>query len=284
MLSKLPLYQKEGQIMKMHYMTKILLCLVIFLFPISSGWAYSIVSTPDLLISSGGEGTHTVDPRAIADGYMLQNTTTSPAYSSGNYSATGTGYSQTSSADPGSFQVATAISAEGGINYSSADGVFKWFVLNGGTPGSTVSLTADIAFQAQISVSDPSGNSTAAFTNYLGFLSSTTSTQYEYLIVQNGVVHPLGSTSWGLAGTVATVKYSSEGTYYINEVIRSKSLDVTIGTPFRLALVLNTSTGTNSDPDGIASIDFDPGFYTGYFSDGFAVYNNGNYTSLSSSG
>ena len=149
-----------------------------------------------------------------------------------------------------------------------------------------VSLTTDIAFQAQISVSDPLGNSTAAFTNYLGFISSDTSTQYEYLIVQNGVVHPLGPTSWGLAGTVATVEYSSEGTYYINEVIRSKPFDVTIGTPFRLALALNTTTATNSDLDGNASINFDPGFYTGYFSDGFAIYNatNGTYTSLGGSG
>jgi hypothetical protein len=283
-LAKWSLYQKEGQIMKKHYMIiETLLCLAIFLFSNGSPWAYPVEVPLDFIISSGGQGARTTNPRTIVDGVMLQNVTTytdSPM----SYSATGNGFSQSSNADPGSFQVNTEISAWDGTNYSSVDGVFKWFVLNGGSPGSLVSLIVDIAFQGQISAL-PGTTSTAAFTNYLGFLSSTASTQYEYLIVQNGVVSPQGPPNPSLIGTVPDFYKINPGTYEINEVIRSKVFVVTVGTPFRLALVLNTTTGTNVITGNTASIDFDPGFYTGYFSDGFALYNaDGTYTSLSDSG
>ena len=159
-----------------------------------------------------------------------------------SYSASGTGYTQNSSANPLGFQVNTSIAASLGTNYSTADGVVTWFVVNGGTPGSVVSLTTDINFQGRISAS--SATATAAFTNYLSFVSSTSSTEYDYLIVQNGVVSPQGPISNSLAGTVPNLQYNTPGTYDINEVIRSTTFDVT--TPSLTLLQRHTVGCTNS--------------------------------------
>lgn len=84
-------------------------------------------------------------------------------------------------------------------------------------------------------------------------------------------VNPLGPGNWSLVGTVPTVEYDTPGTYDINEVIRSKVFEVTVGTPFRLALVLNATAATNTFLNNTASVDWDPGFSTLYFPDGFAL-------------
>ena len=250
---------------------KILLCLamLLFLFSFESAWAVQVGGVPDLLISSAGQGPATITPKGTTtDQVLLQNTTTNTD-SPMSYSASGTGFSQNSSANPLGFQVNTSIAASLGTNYSTADGVVTWFVVNGGTPGSVVSLTTDINFQGRISAS--SATATAAFTNYLSFVSSTSSTEYDYLIVQNGVVSPQGPISNSLAGTVPNLQYNTPGTYDINEVIRSTTFDVTVGTPFRLALVLNATVGTNGFTDNTASVDWDPGFSSFFTPGAFAL-------------
>jgi len=257
--------RKEARAM----MRNILLCLAILSFSFQSAWSAPISGTPSLLFSSGGESAHTVTPYgATTDRIILQNVTTNTDTPT-SYSATGAGFSQVSFADPLGFQVNTHIAASLGVNYSSVDGIATWFVLNGNAPGALVSLTADIAFQGKIAAS--SLTSTAAFTNYLSFTPNIASTDYEYLIVQNGMVSPQGPINQSLAGTVPDFLQANPGSYDINEVIRSKAFDVTVGTPFRMALVLNTTAGTNGFAANTASIDFDPGFSSMFFPDGFAL-------------
>jgi hypothetical protein len=223
--------------------------------------------------SGGGEEPHAITAYGTASNRVILGGNSTYTNSPMSYFTSGLGYSQYSNADPLGFQVNTSIAAAidlsgMGTTWSSVDGVGTWFVLSGGSPGDTVGLTVDIAFQGQISVAGDT--STAAFTNYLGFVSSTTSTTYEYVVVQNGVIHPQGSSTPDLTGTVDDFVNNGLGTYEINEVIRSKVFNVTVGTPFRLALVLNTSAGPNHAGDS-ALIDFDPGISSLYFPDGFAL-------------
>ena len=77
-------------------------------------------------------------------------------------------------ADPGNFIVNTYVSSSNVTNpssVSSVDGVGQWFILNGGTPGSSVSVTTDIYFQGHISAPSSQNNTIASFTNYLSFVS-----------------------------------------------------------------------------------------------------------------
>ena len=180
---------------------KILLCLAILLLSFEAAWAFPVSVAPTFYTSSGGESPHTVAPYGTATNRVVLHNVSTNTNSPMSYSNSGFGYTQTSSADPLGFKVDTVIAASQGVNYSSVDGVATWFVLTG--PGTVVSLTADIIFQGQIKVSSLASPSTAtaAFTNYLSFVSSTASTEYDYLIVQNGVVCPQSSTPPTLAGT-----------------------------------------------------------------------------------
>ena len=128
----------------------------------------------------------------------------------------------------------------------------------------------------------------------MSFASSTASTTREYLIVMNGTVNPAltGNPSFSILGTVPNFWTNTPGEYEINYIIRSNPFVVTVGEPYRLGLVLNTNAQNSSTNGSIAYVSFDPGFATsslfptvdGLFSDGFAVYSNGVYSSLSGSG
>jgi hypothetical protein len=262
---------------------KILLCLgclTVLLFTFESAGAYEVGGTPVVLTSSGGEGTHTLDAlKPYTDQVILQNITYNTDTPM-SYSASGTGYSQYSTADPLGFQVTTAIAASLGANWATTDGVATWFTVNGPSPGAPVTLQCAIAFQGQISASGP--NSGAYFTNYLSFVDSPTSNQYHYLIVQNGAVtNPNIPVAESLAGTVPDLFFAAPGTHDINEVIRSKVFTVYSGTPFRLALVLGATVSTNGNMADTASVDWDPGFSTMFSPDGFTL---GDGSPLSSAG
>jgi hypothetical protein len=215
-----------------------------------------------------------------------------------SYSYSDANTSINSFADPANFIVNTAVSSGQPTpsNISSADGVGKWFILSGGTPGSLVSVTTDIYFQGYISAPSVQNNTIASFMNYLSFVSSTDSVTREYPIVMNGYVYPAGQgpPSFSLGGTVPNFVQTTPGEYEVNYIIRSNPFDVTVGEAFRLGLALNTNAQNHSTNGSIAYVSFDPGFATsslfpvvqGLFSDGFAVYNaaNNTYTSLSDSG
>jgi hypothetical protein len=240
---------------------KMLFGLVILLLSFNSAWAYPVSGDPVLMEPQyAGAPDRTATPYGVTNNTVTLQNTTTYTNSPMSYSATGAGTSQVSNADPLGFQVNTQLSAWSGSSLASVDAVGVWFVLNGGTPGAAVSLVADIGFQAQISALGSTG--TASFTNYLSFVSSTSSTERQYLIVQNGVVNPQGSSNQDLAGTVDDFYRATPGTYDLNEVIRSEAFEVLVGTPFRLGLVINTTIASG---DGSASIDFDPGFAGLYF-------------------
>ena len=243
---------------KINMTMKILLLLAILLFSVNSAWAFPVTVDIDFLTSSGGQGPRDVPLKNPQNTVTLSGITTvtnSPMSSS----TSGSGWTQDSYANPLGFQVNNRISAESGIHAASVDGVGTWFVLTG--PGTTANLIADIAFQGLISAS--SGGK-AWFTNYLSFTANSASLISEYPIVQNGSVGSVVGTTT-LAGTVPDFTYLVSGDYQINEIIRSKPFTVTIGTPFRLGLVLNSTL------DGSATVDFDPGFSTLYFGNGFAL-------------
>jgi hypothetical protein len=293
---------KGGQIVKMHYMTrKILFFLTILLFSVGSAWADPMSTSPEFLISSPGQA-----PRVATAYGTAQNSVTlggqptiytdspmSYAFSSG-------GTSINSFADPANFIVNTAVSSGQPTpsNISSADGVGKWFILSGGTPGSQVSVTTDIYFQGHISAPSSQDNTIASFTNYLSFVSSTDSVTREYPIVMNGTVNPdYNGEPFSLGGTVPNFVQTTPGEYEVNYIIRSNPFDVTVGEAFRLGLVLNTNAQNSSTNGSTAYVSFDPGFATsslfpgvqGLFSDGFALASpsgNGNYsyTALGSGG
>ena len=289
--------------MKMYYMTrKILFFLTILLFSVGSAWADPMSTSPEFLISSPGQA-----PRVATAYGTAQNSVTlggqptiytdspmSYAFSSG-------GTSINSFADPANFIVNTAVSSGQPTpsNISSADGVGKWFILSGGTPGSQVSVTTDIYFQGHISAPSSQDNTIASFTNYLSFVSSTDSVTREYPIVMNGYVYPAGQgpPSFSLGGTVPNFVQTTPGEYEVNYIIRSNPFDVTVGEAFRLGLALNTNAQNSSTNGSTAYVSFDPGFATsslfpgvqGLFSDGFALASpsgNGNYsyTALGSGG
>jgi hypothetical protein len=268
--------------MKKRFFITILL-LSFGLMPFGYAWADPFGTPPILIYSGPGQDPRPANAYGIAQNSVTLDTVTTFTNSPMSTSSTGPGISQSSSANPLAFQVNSSVSASAGYgSNATVDAVGTWFAISGGTYGSPVSLIADIAFQGHISASLAG---TATFTNYLSFVSSTNSTIREYPIVQNAVALPTGPPSQTLIGTVPDLIFNSPGINDINEVIRSNPFIVSVGVPFRLGLVLNSTVSYGG------SVSFDPGFATsslypgiGLFPDGFAVYNNGVYTSLSTSG
>ena len=279
-------------------MRKLILCIAIILMSLGYAWADTMSTGPTFLTSIPGQPSSTGSAYGTAQSSVIlgagatqyTNNPTSFSFSDDNTSIN-------SFADPGNFIVNTYVSSSNTTNpssVSSVDGVGRWFILNGGTPGSSVSVTTDIYFQGHISAPSDQDNTIASFTNYLSFVSSTTSTTREYPIVMNGTVNPALTTdpSFGLLGTVPNFWKNIPDEYEINYIIRSNPFVVTVGEPFRLGLVLNTNAQNSSTNGSIAYVSFDPGFATsslfpavnGLFSDGFAVYSSGVYSSLSGSG
>ena len=283
---------------------KLICCSAIILMSVGYAWADSMTTSPQFLISIPGQA-----PRTGGSAYgttqssvVLGNGPTTITNSPTSYSYSDANTSINSFADPGNFIVNTYVSSSNVTSpssVSSVDAVGQWFILTGGTPGSSVSVTTDIYFQGHISAPSLQNNTIASFTNYLSFVSSTTSTTREYPIVINGTVNPALTTapSFGLLGTVQDFWTAIPGEYEINYIIRSNPFDVTVGEAFRLGLVLNTNAQNSSTNGSIAYVSFDPGFATsslflgvqGLFSDGFALASsseNGiySYTALGSGG
>ena len=290
--------------MKMNYTTrKILFFLTIILFSVGSAWADPMITSPTFLTSIPGQIPRTATPYGTAQNSVTLGGATTYTNSPMSYSYSDANTSINSFADPGNFIVNTYVSSSNVTSpssVSSVDAVGQWFILNGATPGSSVSVTTDIYFQGHISAPSLQNNTIASFTNYLSFVSSTTSTTREYPIVMNGTVNPALTTdpSFDLLGTVPNFWRNIPGEYEINYIIRSNPFVVTVGEPFRLGLVLNTNAQNSSTNSSIAYVSFDPGFATSslfpgvpgvtnlLFSDGFAVYNaaDDTYSSLSNSG
>jgi hypothetical protein len=302
-LAKLSLYLKEEQIMKMNYTTrKILFFLTIFLFSIGSAWADPMSTSPVFLTSDPGQAPRVATAYGTAqNSVILGGQPTIYTDSPMSFSASDANTSINSFADPANFIVNTKVSSAnvtGPSVASSADGVGKWFILSGGTPGSLVSVTTDIYFQGHISAPSSQDNTIASFTNYLSFVSSTTSTTREYPIVMNGTVNPdYNGEPFSLVGTVPNFVQTTPGEYEVNYIIRSNPFNVTVGEAFRLGLALNTNAQNSSTNGSIAYVSFDPGFATsslfpgvqGLFSDGFALASSSgdggySYTALGSGG
>jgi hypothetical protein len=293
---------KGGQIVKMHYMTrKILFFLTILLFSVGSAWADPMSTSPEFLISSPGQAPRPATAYGTAQNSVTLGGATTYTNSPMSFSASDANTSINSFADPANFIVNTNVSSANVTNPSianSADGVGKWFILSGGTPGSLVSVTTDIYFQGHISAPSIQDNTIASFTNYLSFVSSTSSLIREYPIVTNGTVNPdYAGEAFSLGGTVPNFVQTTPGEYEVNYIIRSNPFVVTEGQAFRLGLVLNTNAQNSSTNGSIAYVSFDPGFATsslfpvvqGLFSDGFALASpSGNggysYTALGSGG
>jgi len=285
--------------MKMNYTTrKMLFFLTILLFSVGSAWADPMTTPLQFPTSSPGELPRTATAYGTARNSVTLAGTTTYTDSPTSYSYSDANTSINSFADPGNFIVNTYVSSSNVTSpssVSSVDAVGQWFILNGATPGSSVSVTTDIYFQGHISAPSLQNNTIASFTNYLSFVSSTTSTTREYPIVMNGTVNPdYNGEPFSLGGTVPNFVETTPGEYEVNYIIRSNPFDVTVGQAFRLGLVLNTNAQNSSTNGSIAYVSFDPGFATsslfpvvqGLFSDGFAVYNaaDDTYTSLSDSG
>jgi len=285
--------------MKMNYTTRnMLFFLTIFLFSVGSAWADPMSTSPEFLISSPGQAPRPATAYGTAQNSVTLGGVTTLTDSPMSYSYSDANTSINSFADPGNFIVNTYVSSSNVTSpssVSSVDAVGQWFILNGATPGSSVSVTTDIYFQGHISAPSLQNNTIASFTNYLSFVSSTTSTTREYPIVMNGTVNPdYNGEPFSLGGTVPNFVETTPGEYEVNYIIRSNPFDVTVGQAFRLGLVLNTNAQNSSTNGSIAYVSFDPGFATsslfpvvqGLFSDGFALYNaaDDTYTSLSDSG
>ena len=284
--------------MKKLFLITILL-LTLGLLPFGyNAWADTMSTQPTFLISSPGEAPRTATAYGTAQSSVVLGAgPTTITNSPMSYSYSDANTSINSFADPGNFVVNTHVSSANVTNpssVSSVDAVGQWFILNGGTPGSSVSVTTDIYFQGHISAPSIQNNTIASFTNYLSFVSGTSSTTREYAIVLNGTVNTAltSAPSFSLLGTVNDFWTNTPGEYEINYIIRSNPFVVTVGEPFRLGLVLNTNAQNSSTNGSVAYVSFDPGFATsllfpnvvGLFSDGFAVYNSGAYSSLSDSG
>ena len=277
---------------------RLICCVAIIVISAGYAWADTMGTSPTFLTSSLGQAPRTGSAYGTTQSsVVLGNGPTTITNSPTSYSYSDANTSINSFADPGNFIVNTYVSSSNVTSpssVSSVDAVGQWFILNGGTPGSSVSITTDIYFQGHISAPSLQNNTIASFTNYLSFVSSTTSTTREYPIVMNGTVNPALTTnpSFSLLGTVPNFWTNTPGEYEINYIIRSNPFVVTVGEPYRLGLVLNTNAQNSSTNGSIAYISFDPGFATsslfpavnGLFSDGFAVYNSGVYSSLSGSG
>ena len=276
---------------------KLICCIAIIVMSVGYAWADTMSTSPQFVISSPGQAPRAATAYGTAQNSVTLGGATTYTNSPMSFSASDANTSINSFADPANFIVNTNVSSANVTNpssASSADGVGKWFLLSGGTPGSLVSVTTDIYFQGHISAPSVQNNTIASFTNYLSFVSSTSSLTREYPIVMNGTVNP-GYTGqpFGLAGTVSDFVQTIPGEYEVNYIIRSNPFVVTEGQAFRLGLVLNTNAQNSSTDGSIAYVSFDPGFatsslfpgVTGLFSDGFAVpKGNGAYASLGSSG
>ena len=277
--------------------------ITILLMFVGYAWADTMNTQPTFLVSSPGQTPRTAAAYGTAQSsIVLGNGPTTITNSPMSYSYSDANTSINSFADPGNFVVNTYVSSANVTSPSSAssvDAVGQWFILNGGIPGSSVSVTADIYFQGHISAPSIQNNTIASFTNYLSFVSSTGSTTREYPIVMNGTVNPalIANPGFGLLGTVQDFWTNIPGVYEINYIIRSNPFVVTVGEPFRLGLVLNTNAQNSSTNGSVAYVSFDPGFATsllfpnvgGLFTDGFALANdigggNYSYTPLSRNG
>jgi hypothetical protein len=280
-----------------YMMRKLILCIAIVLMSLGYAWADTMSTNPTFLISSPGQVPRPATAYGTAQSSVTLGGTTTITNSPMSYFNSDANTSIDSFADPGNFIVDTYVSSSNVTSpssVSSGDAVSQWFILNGGTPGSSVSITTDTYFQGHISAPSIQNNTIASFTNYLSFVSSTASTTREYPIVMNGTVNPAltANPNFSLLGTVPNFWTNIPGEYEINYIIRSNPFVVTVGDPFRLGLVLNTNAENSSTDGSIAYVSFDPGFATsslfsnipGLFSDGFAVYNGGVYSSLSDSG
>ena len=278
---------------------KLICCSAIMLMSVGYAWADSMTTSPQFLISIPGQAPRAVTAYGTAQNSVTLNGVTTFTDSPMSYAFSNGVTSINSFADPANFIVNTAVSTSAvpntGSSISSTDAVGKWFILSGGTPGSLVSVTTDIYFQGHISAPSSQDNTIASFTNYLSFVSGTSSLIREYPIVINGTVNPdYNGEPFSYGGTVSDFVQTTPGEYEVNYIIRSNPFDVTVGEAFRLGLVLNTNAQNSSTNGSIAYVSFDPGFATSslfpgvqeLFSDGFAVYNaaDDTYSSLSNSG
>ena len=260
-------------------------CCISIIILMSAGYARAdtMSTSPQFLISSPGQAPRPATAYGTARNSVTLAGTTTYTNSPMSFSASDANTSIDSFADPANFIVNTNVSSANGTNpsiASSADGVGEWFILSGGTPGSLVSVTTDIYFQGHISAPSVQNNTIASFTNYLSFVSSTSSLIREYPIVMNGTVNPAyAGEAFSLGGTVSNFVQTTPGEYELNYIIRSNPFVVTEGQAFRLGLVLNTNAQNSSTNGSIAYVSFDPGFATsslfpdvaGLFSDGFAL-------------
>jgi hypothetical protein len=200
-------------------MTRTLICSIsiAILMSVNYATAYTMSTSPQFLVSSPGQAPRTATAYGTAQNSVTLAGTTTYTNSPMSYSASDANTSIDSFADPANFIVNTNVSSANGTNpssASSADGVGKWFVLSGGTPGSLVSVTTDIYFQGHISAPSVQNNTIASFTNYLSFVSSISSLIREYPIVTNGTVNPdYAGEAFGLGGTVPNFVRTTPGEY-----------------------------------------------------------------------
>ena len=256
---------------------------IIILTSVGYARADTMSTSPQFLVSSPGQAPRPATAYGTAQNSVTLAGTTTFTDSPMSFSTSDANTSINSFADPVNFIVNTNVSSANGTNpssASSADGVGQWFILSGGSPGSLVSVTTDIYFQGHISAPSVQNNTIASFTNYLSFVSSTSSLIREYPIVTNGTVNPdYAGEAFSLGGTVPNFVHTIPGEYEVNYIIRSIPFVVTEGQAFRLGLALNTNAQNSSTNGSIAYVSFDPGFATsslfpdvaGLFSDGFAL-------------
>jgi len=260
-------------------------CCISMIILMSAGYARAdtMSTSPQPLISSPGQAPRPATAYGTAQNSVTLAGTTTFTDSPMSFSTSDANTSINSFADPGNFIVNTNVSSANGTHpssASSADGVGQWFILSGGISGSLVSVTTDIYFQGHISAPSVQSNTIASFTNYLSFVSSTSSLIREYPIVMNGTVNPdYAGEPFSLGGTVPNFVQTNPGEYEVNYIIRSNPFVVTEGQAFRLGLVLNSNAQNSSTNGSIAYVSFDPGFATsslfpsvdGLFSTGFAL-------------
>jgi hypothetical protein len=300
----------------------VLFLLVAILFLSYSPVSADQVGTPTFLLPNSVVSTYTFpSQRTVANGYYLtsqyfagydgicpsctevwvRQETSVFTDSPGSLSLTqnANNYSNLYAA-PATFDVKAVSKSEntdGGENNYHTSGqsqAWNWFVLTG-DPGQ-VTLTADILIQGEAYANnDALGNAASIFTNSLGFLSSPSDLEQDYVIALAQTVG-WDEVGFGSKNTVDATVFWDKGntTQTLNYIIRSQPFTVTVGVPFRLSLLSHTETFAGPGGWGEAWANFyDPRLVTsGDFSgipelttDGFAVVlPNGQYSTLGAQG